>query len=182
MSASIQALIWGNGPLHFEVFLEPTCPFCARALLKLMPLLRAVGEEKMTLEIHLYSQPWHLWSPVVIRALTAAQLLEDGRNRAWHVLQHVAGHRTDFVMDDHCSGPNMDLTPTEILKKIETFSTLDLADTFRSPVVTQEIKNQTRYGRQNGIHVTPTFMVNGLIDDRFSSGQSVQEWKELLGG
>ncbi|QDH14702.1 thioredoxin [Oecophyllibacter saccharovorans] len=181
MAVSISPLVWGQGPKLFEIFIEPTCPFCARALLKLMPLLETVGPDQMTLQVHLYSQPWHLWSPVVIRAVTAAQLGTGGREQAWKALLAIGAHRTEFVMEEHCSGPNMNETPAGILGRIEKLAGLELAEAFRSLLVTQEIKRQARYGRQNGIHVTPTFMVNGLIDDRFSSGQSVEEWKELLG-
>lgn len=176
----VAPLVWGQGPTRFEVFIEPTCPFCARTLPKLLPLLEAIGPERITLIVHLYSQPWHLWSPVVTRAVTTAQLLPDGREKAWRALQQVAAHREEFVMNDHCSGPNMNVTPTDILEKIEAYSGLDLAEPFRSPLVTKEIKYQTRYGRQNGIHVTPTFMVNGLVDERFGSGQSVEEWVKLF--
>jgi hypothetical protein len=38
----------------------------------------------------------------------------------------------------------------------------------------------TKYTRQNGIHVSPTFMINGLIEPAMSSGQDVEEWAKLL--
>jgi hypothetical protein len=46
--------------------------------------------------------------------------------------------------------------------------------------VTEEMKWQAKYARQNGIHASPTFMVNGVVDSRFSSGQSVEEWIATL--
>ncbi len=55
-------LVWGHGPRVFEVFLEPTCPFSVRAFNKFDALLSEVGEDKMTLKIHLQSQPWHMLS------------------------------------------------------------------------------------------------------------------------
>jgi protein-disulfide isomerase len=44
-----------------------------------------------------------------------------------------------------------------------------------------EMKWQAKYARQNGIHSTPTFMVDGLVSDSMSSGDSVDEWIAKLG-
>lgn len=53
-------LSWGNGPRHFEVFLEPTCPFSVKAFLKLDELLVLAGEHRITITIRLHPQPWHM--------------------------------------------------------------------------------------------------------------------------
>jgi hypothetical protein len=37
-----------------------------------------------------------------------------------------------------------------------------------------------RYYRQNGIHESPTFMINGLVEPKMSSRQTIEEWSELL--
>jgi hypothetical protein len=39
----------------------------------------------------------------------------------------------------------------------------------------------TKYCRQNGVHVSPTFAVNRVINNAMSSGQSVEEWSKELG-
>ena len=41
-------LVWGRGPRAFEVFLEPTCPFCVKAFGKLDELLGHAGEDRIT--------------------------------------------------------------------------------------------------------------------------------------
>ena len=43
------------------------------------------------------------------------------------------------------------------------------------------VKHHTRFARQNGAHVTPTFMVDGLIDLSIGSGDTVEQWIEKLG-
>ena len=40
-------MVWGRGPTVLDVFLEPTCPFCAVAFPKLPVLLEAAGEERL---------------------------------------------------------------------------------------------------------------------------------------
>ena len=57
-----EPLIWGRGPRTFEAFLEPTCPYSAKAFPKLAELLAAAGEDRLTVKIRLLSQPWHLFS------------------------------------------------------------------------------------------------------------------------
>jgi hypothetical protein len=62
-------LVWGHGPKTLEIFLEPTCPFSARAFGKLDELLERAGPKQLTIKVRLVSQPWHLYSPVVTRAI-----------------------------------------------------------------------------------------------------------------
>lgn len=46
--------------------------------------------------------------------------------------------------------------------------------------VSNDLKLQIRLGRQNGIHVSPTVLVNGIRDDNVSSGWDLEQWKEYL--
>ena len=39
---------------------------------------------------------------------------------------------------------------------------------------------ETKYARQNGIHVSPTFAINGMVEPNMGSGQTVEEWVGLL--
>jgi hypothetical protein len=74
-----QPLVWGHGPRTFEVFLEPTCPFSVRAFNKLDDLLDEVGADNVTIKIRLQSQPWHLFSGVIVRCILAASTLPHDR-------------------------------------------------------------------------------------------------------
>jgi hypothetical protein len=42
------------------------------------------------------------------------------------------------------------------------------------------VKWHARYGRQNGIHVSPTFMIDGLVQADMSSGDAVTDWVSRL--
>ncbi len=37
-------------------------------------------------------------------------------------MQAVADHREEFEFTDHCSGPNMNATPQQIIERIERYS------------------------------------------------------------
>ena len=182
MSEQAQALEWGHGPRTFEVFLEPTCPFSVKAFNKLNAFLEQVGEDKVTVKIRLQSQPWHLFSGVIVRCILAASTLPDGKAAARKVMQAVADHREEFEFTDHCSGPNMQATPDDIIARIEGYSGVQVASAFARPELQNEIKWHCKYARQNGIHVSPTFMVNGLVQADLGSGDDVEVWaKRVLG-
>ncbi|HSH47573.1 MAG TPA: thioredoxin [Halomonas sp.] len=169
-------LIWGQGPSLLEVFLEPTCPFSAKTFNKLDAFLAQAGETSVRVQIWLHSQPWHLYSAVVIRAIIAASTLEDGKASAKQVMAAVAEHRDDFVFDNHCSGANRRATPDDILKRLEDYSGLALTSAFEIPDLDSVTRRHAKYARQNGIHGSPTFMIDGLIDPTMGSGDDVGDW------
>ena len=173
-------LVWGHGPRVFEAFLEPTCPFSVRAFGKLDDLLALAGEDRITIKIRLQSQPWHMYSGVIVRCILAASTLAGGKATARSVMAAVAAHREEFEFERHCRGPNMDATPSDIIARIEDYSGVKLAEAFAIPDLDREIKWHCRYARQNGIHVSPTFMIDGLVQADMSSGDTVAAWGSRL--
>ena len=169
-------LTWGHGARVFEVFLEPTCPFSARALGKLDEMLALAGAERISIKIRLQSQPWHLYSGVVTRCVLAASTLPEGKEAAKAALKAVAAHREEFEFASHAGGPNMTATPNDIIARLEGYSGLKLAEAFAIPDLDREIKWHCKYARQNGVHVSPTFMIDGLIRPEIGSGDSVADW------
>jgi len=169
-------LTWGHGPRVFEVFLEPTCPFSVRAFNKLDDLLALAGEDRITIKVRLQSQPWHLFSGVIVRCILAASTLPGGKANAKAVMAAVAAHREEFEFSHHASGPNLDATPNDIIARIEQYSGVQLAEAFAIPDLDRETKWHCKYARQNGIHVSPTFMVDGLVQGNISSGDTVEQW------
>jgi len=173
-------LTWGQGPRIFEMFLEPTCPFSARAFGKLDETLATAGQDKVTVKIRLHSQPWHMYSGVIVRCVLAASTLPAGKEAAKAVLAAVAARHEEFEFDNHCSGPNMAVTPNDIIARIEKYSGLKLAGAFAIPDLDREVKWHTKYARQNGIHVSPTFMIDGLVQPDMGSGDKVSDWVSRL--
>lgn len=175
-------LAWGRGPRTFEMFLEPTCPFSCKALGKLDETLATAGPDRITIRIRLHSQPWHMYSGVIVRAVIAASTTAGGKEAAKSVLAAVAAHREEFEFTDHAGGPNMRATPNDIIARLEHYSGLKLAGAFAIPDLDREIKWHTRYARQNGIHVSPTFMIDGMVQPDMGSGDKVSDWVSRLLG
>jgi len=169
-------LVWGHGPRVFEVFLEPTCPFSVRAFGKLDDLLAHAGENRVTVKIRLQSQPWHMYSGVITRCILAASTLQGGKEAAKSVMAAVGAHREEFEFERHARGANMDATPNDIIARIEDYSGVKVRDAFAIPDLDREVKWHCKYARQNGIHVSPTFMVDGLVQADMSSGDTVSDW------
>jgi hypothetical protein len=173
-------LFWGHGPRLFDIFLEPTCPYSVRAFNKLDDLLALAGADKITIRLRLQSQPWHMFSGVITRAILAASMIEGGRENAKLILREVGAHREEFEFEAHCKGPNMDVTPAQIIRRIEDYTGLALAEAFEFPELEAEIKWHSKYARQNGIHVSPTFMIDGLVQPDMGSGDTVESWAGKL--
>ena len=173
-------LEWWHGPRLFEMFLEPTCPYSVKAFGKIKEVLSTAGEDKITVKVRLQSQPWHRYSGVIVRAILAASTLDNGREAAWRVMEAVAAHREEFEFDKHCTGPNRTATPDDIIARIERYSGINLAAAFDIPNLDRAIKWHCRYARQNEIHVSPTFMIDGLVQPDLSSGDAVSVWAQRL--
>ena len=175
-----EPLSWGHGPRIFEVFLEPTCPFSVRAFNKLDALLEQAGEDRITIRIRLQSQPWHMFSGVLVRCILAASTLAGGRETARRVMAAIGAHREEFEFAHHAGGPNMDVTPNELIERLERYSGIKLKEAFAIPDLDREIKWHCKYARQNGIHVSPTFMIDGLVQTDMSSGDDVEAWVKRI--
>ena len=148
-------LVWGNGPRVLEMFLEPTCPFSVKAFGKFDDLLGQAGEDCITVKLRLQSQPWHMYSGVIVRRILAASTLESGKAAAKSVMAAVAAHREEFEFDRHCGGPNLDATPNDIIRRIECYSGIKLADAFAIPDLDREVNWHCKFARQNGITCRP---------------------------
>ena len=62
--------------------------------------------------------------------------------------------------------------PAQIIAHLSDLTGIDLSEAFKLKSVDQALRWHTRYSRQNGVHVSPTFAVNGLVNNAMSSGQS----------
>lgn len=173
-------LVWGSGDKLFEIFLEPTCPFSVRAFSKLDDLLKLAGEDKIAIRIWLQSQPWHMFSGILCRAIIAASTTDPGKEAAKKVLAAIGSDRQAFEFDDHRAGRNLDTTPKELIARLEDVSGIQLADAFQISNLELVVKQHTKYARQNGIHVSPTVMVDGLVNNAISSGDTPEEWLKKL--
>lgn len=177
---AVAPIALGHGPAELEAFLEPTCPFSKRAFAKFPALLTAVGEDRLTIRIRFLSQPWHLFSAVVTRCVLAACATEGGKAAGLKAMEAIYANRESFVCENHCAGPNMNRSPADIVAHVSELSGIDIAEAFRLDSVGRMVRWHVRYCRQNGVHSSPSFAIDRIVEPGMSSGQTVEEWVELL--
>jgi hypothetical protein len=85
----------------------------------------------------------------------------------------------EFEFTKHYCGPNMLATASDIIARIEKCRGVKLAEAFSIPNRDREIKWDTRYARQNGIHASPTFVI-AMVQPDMSGGESVSDWGSRL--
>ena len=103
-------------------------------------LLVQAGEDRITIKVRLQSQPWHMYSGVIVRCILAASTLAAGKAAAKSVMAAIAAHREEFEFERHCRGANLDATPNDIIARIENYSGVALAAAFAIPDLDREIK------------------------------------------
>lgn len=180
-ASGAEPMNWGCGPTVLEMFVEPTCPFSEKAFAKIQPLLDHVGQDALTVKIRFLSQPWHLFSAVVTRAILAATTGREGKEAGRKVMTAVGYNREEFVCEDHCKGPNFKRSLHQTLTLVSELSGIDLAEAFKIKALEKDIKWHAKYARQMGAHVTPSFAINGLMADGMGSGDSIEDWAAQLG-
>ena len=169
-------LTWGHGPRVLEAFLEPTCPYSARSFPKLHQVVSTLGQDRVTLKVRLHSQPWHMFSPVLVRLIIAASTLPAGKEAAKAVMAAIYARVPEFEFEGHVTGPNRDATPNDLIRRAEGYTGLTLMEAFDIPGLDKEIRWHARYSRQNGIHVSPSFMIDGIFQADMGSGDAVSDW------
>jgi len=175
----VPPLVLGRGATELEAFLEPTCPYSKRAFEKFPALLDAAGPDRLTIRIRFVSQPWHLYSGVVTRALLAASAAL-GAETGLAVMAGIYRDRDAYEFDEHCSGLNMGRTPADILRAISALAGRDLTAPFCWKTVDRAFRWQVKYARQMGVHSSPSFAIDRMLEPQMSSGQPVEEWLALL--
>lgn len=96
------------------------------------------------------------------------------------VMSAAATHREEFEFDRHCGGPNLNATPKDIITRLEGYSGIQLREAFALTDLDREMKWHSKYARQNCIHVSPTLMIDGLVQANMSSGDAASDWASRL--
>ncbi|ORX33510.1 hypothetical protein BD324DRAFT_639621 [Kockovaella imperatae] len=203
-SLSFQRL--GSGPQVLEVYLCPTCPFSgkiARALsANVLPLITKGGkyEGRVSLIPRLYPQPFHYTAQFQCEALV--WIGTKYPELYWDYFLQIYEHIEEFG-----NVPAQNMTPLQTREKLFSIaqtllekngklkgpasqvhaSFMDSADAVKrkagdeyAKAVEAMLKSGVKLGRQNGIHVTPTVLFDGIRDDFVSSSWGKEEWEDYL--
>ncbi|KAJ6532271.1 hypothetical protein DFH09DRAFT_1182564 [Mycena vulgaris] len=183
-----------EAPHTLDIFLDYVCPFSAKLSLAidsvLVPLLGPGGKYhgKVKAIFRPQVQPWHASSTLVHEAgLAVARASPESFWPFSLALFKRQGEYFDI--------PTSTLTPLQIREKLAALAaevipanaTGNFADLLllkSSPnggnAVTDDLKYTIKFSRQNGIHVTPTVLWNGLVANEISSSWGEKEWTEFF--
>jgi len=181
-----------HAPHTLDVFLDYVCPFSAKmAAVIESDLKKMVGhggkfDGKVKVIFRNQVQPWHASSTFVHEAgLAVARASPDV---FWAFSLELFKQQMDFF-----DGPTSTMTPLEIRAKLAHIvdkvqgntkkfnGLLTLKGPGNAGVeVTNDLKYTIKFSRQNGIHVSPTVLWDGVVANEISSSWTAMEWDKFL--
>ncbi|KZP13438.1 hypothetical protein FIBSPDRAFT_921625 [Athelia psychrophila] len=183
-----------QAPHTLDIFLDYVCPFSAKIALGidsvLKPLFSAGGqyEGRVKAIIRLQVQPWHGASTFTHEAALA--VLRVSPEHFWPFSLGLFKRQGEYF-----DIPTSTLTPLQIrenlVKLAAEYIPANKVDELKallalksSPnggiAVTDDLKYTIKFSRQNGIHVSPTVLWDGLVANEISSSWGEKEWTEFL--
>jgi len=183
-----------DAPHTLDIFLDYVCPFSAKMAkaidTMLIPLLKEGGEYagKVKLIIRLQVQPWHSTSTLTHEAALAA--MRASPENFWPFSLELFKHQQEYF-----DIPASSLSPLQVRQKLaELASTVipaDAVDRFKALLtlqgtpnggvqVTDDLKYMVKFSRQNGVHGSPTVLLDGLIAPEIESSWTEKEWRSFL--
>ncbi|WRT65112.1 uncharacterized protein IL334_002054 [Kwoniella shivajii] len=200
---SLSFLRQGTGGQTLDVYLDPLCPFSGKVTRSIttnvLPLITKGGkyEGKLTVVPRIYPQPFHYYSTFHTEALIVfGKLYPD---LFWDYLLAIYD-----TQEQYFNQPSASMTPSETRDKLVLLATdlvekkgkiagpksklfgeiRDRLEVKSTPnggnEATDDLKYLIKVGRQNSIHVTPTVLLDGLIDNSVSSSWGKEEWEKWL--
>ncbi|EGO02389.1 hypothetical protein SERLA73DRAFT_86683 [Serpula lacrymans var. lacrymans S7.3] len=185
-----------DAPHTLDIFLDYVCPYSAKLSLAinnvLKPLLDAGGkyDGKVKAIIRLQVQPWHASSTFTHEAGLAVARVSPENFWPFSVLLFKS--QTSFF-----DVPSSTLTPLQIRAQLASLAAQVIPpskiDEYNGLLaikegaggnggvgVTDDLKYMVKFSRQNGVHVSPTVLWDGLVANEISSSWGEKEWTEFL--
>ncbi|KAF9278779.1 hypothetical protein BGZ68_008351 [Mortierella alpina] len=184
-----------------ELYLDYVCPFSAKLWNQVyhhvLPWLEKDHPGQVQIILRNQIQPWHPSSTLTAEAALAVEkidpslfapysdtlfkqqksffdeaVVEKSRSEQYWALASLATSTRTMTSS---------LTEDQVYEQLHVASVQDLdRSTNTGNKVTNDLKYFVKIGRQNGIHVSPTALWDGVVENAISSGWSLDAWKEFL--
>jgi len=184
-----------DAPHTLDIFLDYVCPFSGKLALSVdkivKPLVDAGGkyEGKVKIIFRNHVQPWHGCSTFTHEAgLAVARVAPE---KFWSYSLLLLQRQEEYY-----DIPTSTLSPIQIRERLallfaETGVSGDRVESFKELLklkstpnggvsVTDELKYTIKFSRQNGIHVSPTVLWDGIIANEVSSSWGKTEWTQFF--
>lgn len=182
----------GTGPIVIEIWLDYVCPFSAKIFFKLHnEVIDEVEKQypnRFSWVFQHQVQPWHPQSTLTHEAAITLGLLEPKQfwNYSKVLFEHIEDFYDDKVVDKSRSAIIKDLAVLseevgiDSAKLLKILSTPNEGGKNGGYPATFDLKQFVKLGRQNGIHVSPTVLIDGLAAADVSSSWETSQWLEKL--
>jgi protein-disulfide isomerase len=176
-----------------QFWLDYACPFSAKMFRTMRKDLMTYYDDRSQVQFEMFHQvqPWHTSSSIMHEtALAYGEVIGEGGflefseklfEKREQFADSLTFDRTRHEITDDIIKACDDRLREDELAKVRKYARLntDTSDKNGGTLVTQKLKYHIKLGRQLGIHVSPTVLVNGLICET-SSSWTLKEWRELL--
>ncbi|CAO3633281.1 unnamed protein product [Cunninghamella echinulata] len=181
-----------TAPYVLEAYLDYVCPFSAKIYKKLrnevIPWLDSAHPNKVQFIFRQQVQPWHASSTLVHEAALAVEKLSP--NDFFTFSDQLFAHQQDYF-DESVELKTRRQLVEQIADLIVSTTSIknkqDVLDLLvnntpenKGNQITNDLKAQIRFARQNSIHVSPTVTWNGIIDNSVSSGWELNQWQQYI--
>ncbi|KAF9431237.1 hypothetical protein BGZ94_005600 [Podila epigama] len=176
-----------------ELYLDYVCPFSAKIWKQVyhnvVPWLEENHSGKVQIIFRHQVQPWHPTSTLAAEAALAVETLNPWEFAAYSDLLFTEQKKFfDESVVDKTRAEQYEalakLAPSledKVLKLLHIPVVKDAEQsTNTGNKVTADLKYFVKLGRQTGIHVSPTALWDGLVENSISSGWTLDQWKEFL--
>jgi protein-disulfide isomerase len=180
-----------------EIYLDYVCPFSAKLFKTVFttPLrntLLSTYNDRVVTIFRQQIQPWHPSSTLVHEAAYAVQKV-DG-TKFWDFSQKLFEQQKDFF-DVSVVNETRNQTYKRLAKiagsvgvdEEKVYKLLEISDKpgedgslNSGNGVTDDVKVQVKANRMTGVHVTPTVVFDGIVNNDISSSWTVEQWEEWL--
>ncbi len=183
-----------------DIFLDYDCPFSAKLFFKINPILKelqsnpSTKDKPVTFIFRNVPQPWHPVSTILHEAALASEQLAS--DEFWNISKVLFEHQREYFDSltlNKTIGEIYESLSELISQNIPSIKRNDLLDllyikqtgkgqaaTNAGNKTTVDLKYFVKYARQNGIHVTPTVAINGIVENSIGSGNEKEDWVELI--
>ncbi|KAH8918362.1 hypothetical protein BT69DRAFT_1338226 [Atractiella rhizophila] len=201
----LRPLRWGSETAThtIELYLDYVCPFSAKILIGIerdvFPLFtnNPSLKEEVSFVFRPQVQPWHAQSTLVHETgLAVAKLSseskgirsEEAKEVFWKYSLAFMKIQEQFF-DEHVAAKTLIQVREELAKFAEETVGISSSDILKLTTtgkgnsanpITTEFKYAVKISRQNGIHVSPTVLLDGIIEPSISSSFTKEQWKQYL--
>jgi len=182
-------------PHTVELYLDYVCPFSAKLFKRVyndvQPLIEKDYAGQVQFIFRHQVQPWHPSSTLVHEAALAVEMVD--KSKFWEFSNALFEKQVDYF-DVNVVNETRNQTYTRLASLAQQvgvpsdkiYDLLKIADkpmdgSFNSGnQVTNSFKLHVKAARQVSVHISPTVVFNGNVENAISSGWELEQWRKWL--